>query len=119
MESWNKICAEEDQNRYPNILTTSKAKMLLPDNAARCPTKTIPISLLSGMSWIGSSLGFSYLLPPDIVEQAKRGPVLFSCEKADNELGMGDQYTSIDESVKKGIISARKLIMEELNISVI
>ena len=96
---------------------SSKGKMLLPENAAKCPSRTIPISLLSGMSLIGASLGFSYILPPDIVEQAKRGPVLFSCQKADKELNMDDQYTPIDESVRKGIKSARKLILDEFQIS--
>ena len=126
MESWNKICAEEDKKRLKcednnidstrqseNLNISGKGKMLLPENTAKCPSRTIPISLLSGMSFIGASLGFSYLLPPDIVEQAKRGPVLFSCQKADDELGMRDQYTLIDESVRKGIISARKLIVDE------
>ena len=130
MESWNKICAEEDHNRsasngndfnstdrYDTLRKSGKGKMLLPEHAAKCPSRTIPISLLSGMSYIGSSLGFSYLLPPDIVEQAKRGPVLFSCQKADDELNMQDQYTPIDESVRKGIMSGRRLILEELDIS--
>lgn len=129
MESWNKMCAEEDQNRLKcednNINSTQlsnwrkngNSKMLLPENAAKCPSRTIPISLLSGMSFIGASLGFSYLLPPDIVEQAKRGPVLFSCQKADDELCMRDQYTPIGDSVRKGIISARRLIADEFIIS--
>ena len=128
MESWNKICAEEDQNSlngednninstqlFKNGSNHGRGKMLLPENAAKCPSRTIPISLLSGMSFIGASLGFSYLLPPAIVEQAKRGPVLFSCQKADDELDMRDQYTPINESVRKGIISARRLIVDEFN----
>ena len=130
MESWNKICADEDQNHLKSednntnltqlskdLSKNGKWKMLLPENAAKCPSRTIPIFLLSGMSFIGASLGFSYLLPPDIVEQAKRGPVLFSCQKADDELDMRDQYTPIDESVRKGILSARRHILDKFKSS--
>lgn len=117
MAEVNKSLAKEQKCEIETLKENKAAQKLLPSNCPECPTSSLPIRLAFvlgklGTWWMRLMKSETNSLPEDIMRQALWGPVLFTCEKSEVELGI--EYTPVRDAVLAGVRCARAKLLSDI-----
>merc|ERR1712224_1152774 len=115
MAEANKSFAKEQKCEIETLKENTAALKLL--NCPECPTSSMPVRLgfvLGKLGTFAARLMKSETnsLPEDIMRQALWGPVLFTCEKSEVDLGI--EYTPVKDAVLAGVRCARAKLLRDM-----